>query len=353
MSSLSKAFRAAALLTFTLTVACTANREMQKPSGEPQESEKPQTNINEIINKKPATASPKRKSKVFLCHNITPEKTVELYKLTENHLEGRVAVKIQSGEKGNTKYIKPEFWKPVVNHVNGTVVECSSAYPGTRNTADRNKELVAEHEWDKYFNFDILDNEGPDAVLEIPDGKVITRNYVGKDINNYDSMLVLNHFKGHAMEGYGGALKQLAIGCASSAGKSYIHTAGKTKDQSQVWQNITEQDKFLEAMADAATSVARHFNGNIVYINVMMNISADCYCDATPKPPGMQDIGILSSTDPVAIDKACLDLIYAATADPGQKHIIERIESMHGAHTIEAAEALGCGSSDYELITVE
>ncbi len=352
MSKLSKAFCAATLLTFTLTLACTANREAQKPSDDTQESAKPQTNINEAINKS-ETAAPKRKSKVYYCHTIAPEKTVELYELVGKDLSGNVAVKLHSGEKGNTNFLKPEFWKPMVERVNGTVVECNTAYPGARNTTEKHRKLIAEHEWDKYFNFDLLDAEGPDVVLDIPDGKVITKNYVGKNINNYQSMLVLSHFKGHAMGGYGGALKQLSIGCASSAGKSYIHSAGKTDDQNKVWQNIPEQDRFLEAMADAATSVVRKFDGNIVYINVMKNMSVDCDCDASPEPPCMKDIGILSSDDPVAIDKACLDLVYAATDDPGQKHLIERIESRHGAHTIEAAEALGCGSSDYELITVE
>ena len=188
-------------------------------------------------------------------------------------------------------------------------------------------------------------------VLEIPNGKVIKKNYVGKNMANYDSMLVLSHFKGHAMGGYGGALKQLSIGCGSSAGKTIIHTAGAADDQTELWDNIPEQDKFLEAMADAASSVIDYFKGNIVYVNVMKNISVDCDCDGNASAPCMKDIGILASTDPVAVDQACLDLVYNSE-DPGKDKLIKRIESLHGVHTIEAATELGIGNRDYEIINI-
>ena len=288
-------------------------------------------------------------SKVYFTKEITPESLIKIYETLGVNLKGNVAVKLHSGEKGNKNYLRPEFVKPLVEHVNGTVVECNTAYAGARNTTEKHKELIKEHEWDKYFKFDLMDAEGPDMVLDIPNGKILKKNYVGKNLANYDSMLVLSHFKGHAMGGYGGALKQLSIGCASSAGKSLIHTAGKTNDQYKLWDNLPEQDKFLEAMADAAESVVKHFDGNIVYINVMKNLSVDCDCDGNASAPCMQDIGVLASTDPIAVDQACLDLVYNSN-DKGKDKLIERIESRHGVHTIEAASELGFGERDYELI---
>ena len=288
-------------------------------------------------------------SKVYFTKEITPESLIKIYETLGVNLKGNVAVKLHSGEKGNKNYLRPEFVKPLVEHVNGTVVECNTAYAGARNTTEKHKELFKEHEWDKYFKFDLMDAEGPDMVLDIPNGKILKKNYVGKNLANYDSMLVLSHFKGHAMGGYGGALKQLSIGCASSAGKSLIHTAGKTNDQYKLWDNLPEQDKFLEAMADAAESVVKHFDGNIVYINVMKNLSVDCDCDGNASAPCMQDIGVLASTDPIAVDQACLDLVYNSN-DKGKDKLIERIESRHGVHTIEAASELGFGERDYELI---
>ena len=292
------------------------------------------------------------KSKVYFIKEITPENIIKAYEAVGKKLEGNVAVKMHSGEKGNKNYLRPEFVKDVINYVHGTVVECNTAYEGARNSTEKHRELIKEHEWDKYFPFDLLDAEGPDMELDIPNGKVLKKNYVGKDLAKYDSLLVLSHFKGHAMGGYGGALKQLSIGCASSAGKTLIHTAGVTNDQTKLFGNLPEQDRFLEAMADAASSVVDYFKGNAVYINVMKNISIDCDCDGNASAPCMQDIGILASTDPVAVDQACLDLVYNST-DPGKDKLIQRIESLHGVHTIEAAYDLGVGNREYELVDLD
>ena len=292
------------------------------------------------------------KSKVYFIKEITPENIIKAYNAVGKKLEGNVAVKMHSGEKGNKNYLRPEFVKDVINYVNGTVVECNTAYEGARNSTEKHLELIKEHEWEKYFPFDLLDREGPDMELDIPSGKVLKKNYVGKDLAKYDSLLVLSHFKGHAMGGYGGALKQLSIGCASSAGKTLIHTAGKETDQTKLWDNLPEQDRFLEAMADAASSIVDYFKGNAVYINVMKNISVDCDCDGNASAPCMQDIGILASLDPVAIDQACLDLVYNSN-DPGRDKLIERVESRHGVHTIEAAYDLGVGNREYEFIELD
>ncbi len=286
------------------------------------------------------------KTKVYFSRKITPENVLELYKMVGKELPGKVAVKLHSGEKGNQNFLKPEFWKPMIEYINGTVVECNTAYEGERNTTAKHRKLFAEHGWEKYFTVDLLDGEGPDLKLDIPNGKVIKENYVGKNIANYDSMLVLSHFKGHPMGGYGGALKQLSIGVASSYGKAYIHGAGVPED---IW--TAEHDLFLESMADAAGSVVDYFKGNIVYINVMKNMSVDCDCCAVAEDPCIADIGILASTDPIAIDQACIDLVYAST-DVGRDHLLERIESRNGVHTIEAAAALNYGTRDYELVEV-
>lgn len=283
-------------------------------------------------------------SKVFFSKEITPEKVVELYRLAGKELEGRVAIKVHSGEEGNQNFLRPEFWKPMIEYVRGTVVECNTAYEGSRNTTEKHLETLEKHGWSKCFAVDLMDGEGPDLELPIPNGKKIRKNYVGKNIKNYDSMLVLSHFKGHPMGGYGGAIKQLSIGVASSMGKAYIHGVGDIND---FWNS--DHDSFLESMADAASSVIEYFKGNLVYVNVMKNMSADCDCCAVAEDPCMGDIGILVSLDPVAIDQACLDLVYASD-DPGRGHLIERIESRNGVHTIEAAAELGYGSREYELI---
>ena len=283
---------------------------------------------------------------VYFSPAITPEKVLELFKVAGKKLPGKVAVKVHSGEKGNQNFLRPDFWKDVVDYVGGTVVECNTAYEGARNTTQRHLQLFLDHGWSKTFPVDLLDAEGPDLELENPGGKVIHKNYVGKDIAAYDSMLVLSHFKGHPMGGYGGALKQLSIGVASSYGKAYIHGAG---DPKQLWS--ADHNSFLESMADAASSVVNYFNGNLVYVNVMKNMSVDCDCCAVAEDPCMADIGILVSADPIAIDQACLDLVYASD-DPGKAHLLERIESRNGAHTIEAAAALGFGTREYDLIEV-
>lgn len=287
------------------------------------------------------------KSKVYFCKDITEDNLIKMYDVLGRKLNGKVAVKVHSGEKGNQNYLRPSFVKKLIEYVNGTVVECNTAYEGERNTTDKHKKLMDEHEWSKNFNVDIMDSEGPDLEIDIPNGKVINKNYLGKNITNYDSMLVLSHFKGHPMGGYGGALKQLSIGCASSYGKAYIHGAG---DTSKIW--TADHDKFLESMADAASSVTDMFGDNVVYINIMCNMSVDCDCCRTAKDPCMKDIGILSSTDPVALDQACIDLVYGSD-DPGKDELIERIESRNGIHTIHCAELLNIGSREYELIEIK
>ena len=292
------------------------------------------------------------KAKVYFCKNITEENLIKMYETVGKSLEGNIAIKLHSGEKGNKNYLKPEFVKDLVESLNGTVVECNTAYAGARNETEKHLELIKEHGWNKYFKFDLLDKEGPDLVLEIPNGKVLKENYVGKNLVNYDSMLVLSHFKGHQMGGYGGALKQLSIGIASSVGKTWIHSAGTNKDQYTLWSNLPEQDRFLESMADAASSIVKYFKGQMVFINVMKNISVDCDCDGNAAPPCMKDIGILASLDPVAIDRACLDIVYNSD-DEGKEDLIKRIEKMHGAYTIEVAEELGVGTTDYELINID
>ena len=287
------------------------------------------------------------KATVYFSRTITPEKVLELYKLVGKQLPGNVAVKVHSGEKGNQNFLRPDFWKDIIDYVGGTVVECNTAYNGERNTTQKHRALIEEHGWNRYFPVDLLDAEGPDLELAIPCGKVIQKNYVGKDIAGYDSMLVLSHFKGHPMGGFGGALKQLSIGVGSSYGKAYIHGAG---DPKQIW--TSDHDAFLESMADAAGSIVDYFHGNLVYINVMKNMSVDCDCCAIAEDPCIADIGILASTDPIAIDQACIDLVYACS-DPGKPHLLERIESRNGVHTIEAAAALGYGTREYDLIEVE
>ena len=286
------------------------------------------------------------KATVYFSRTITPEKVLELYKLVGKDLPGHVAVKVHSGEKGNQNFLRPDFWKAMIDYVGGTVVECNTAYDGERNTTRKHRQLLADHGWISAFPVDLLDAEGPDLELAIPNGKVIQKNYVGKDIANYDSMLVLSHFKGHPMGGYGGALKQLSIGVASSYGKAYIHGAG---DPKQLW--TADHNSFLESMADAAGSVIDYFSGNLVYINVIKNMSVDCDCCAVAEDPCIADIGVLASTDPIAIDQACIDLVYASS-DPGRPHLLERIESRNGVHTIEAAAAHGYGTREYDLVEI-
>lgn len=287
------------------------------------------------------------KPKVYYTRTTTPEAVVALYEALGCTLEGKVAIKLHSGEKGNQNFLGPDFWRPVIEKVGGTVVECNTAYEGARNTTARHLATLKEHGWSEAFSVDLLDAEGPDLLLPIPEGKVIKQNYVGRNLANYDSMLVLSHFKGHPMGGFGGALKQLSIGIASSFGKAYIHGAGVPED---IW--TADHDSFLASMADAALSVVRRFPGKIAYISAMVNMSVDCDCCAVAEDPCMQDIGLLASLDPVALDIACLDLVYAST-DPGRPHLVERIETRHGIYTVECAEELGIGTTDYELVSID
>ena len=294
-------------------------------------------------------------SKVYFTRTITPEQVVKMYETLGKKLDGKVAVKVHSGEDGNQNYLRPEFWNPMVEHVGGTVVECNTAYAGEGNSTDKHEKLIKKHRWTDFFIVDLMDAEGPDVELEIPNPNHLKSDIVGRNLLNYDSMLVLSHFKGHPMGGYGGALKQLSIGCASTAGKVNIHSGGKytkTEEQDIVWDNHAEQNTFLESMAEAASAVVKHFNGQMVFVNVMKNLSVDCDCCAVAEDPCMADVGILISTDPVAIDRACLDLIYKSE-DPGRDHFLERVQTRNGEHTVDAAAEMGFGVKEYELISID
>ena len=292
------------------------------------------------------------KSKVYYTKEVTPEKVVEMFKLLNKKLIGNVATKVHSGEEGNQNYLHPEFWKPIIDYVHGTVVECNTAYPGERNTTEKHLKTIEKHGWNKYFNVDLLDEEGPDIEIEVPNGKHLKKDLLGKNITKYNSMLVLSHFKGHPMGGYGGALKQLSIGCASSAGKTLIHSAGTNTDQYTLWDNLPPQDDFLESMAEAASAVVKYYDGNMAFINIMANMSVDCDCCAVAEDPCLKDMGILVSLDPVAIDRACIDIVMKSD-DPGKEHFLERVKSRNGEHTIDVAEQLGFGSKDYELVEID
>ncbi len=296
------------------------------------------------------------KSKVYFTKDTGSKSLVRLYETLGKELTGNVAVKLHSGEKGNQNFLRPEFVKPIIDKVNGTVVECNTAYGhdmgGHRFNTESHRRVLKEHGWTENFDVDILDAEGPDLVLDVPNGKILKENYVGKDIDKYGSLLVLSHFKGHPMGGFGGALKQLSIGVASSDGKCWIHSTGKSKDMKDCWEIPIEHDEFLEAMADAAQTVHNYFKDHVVYINALVNLSVDCDCCHVAEDPCMKDIGIMISTDPVAIDQACLDMVYNST-DPGRDHLVERIESRNGHHTVDAAAALGFGTKEYELIDID
>ena len=289
------------------------------------------------------------KPSVYFTKELTPESVKSLFDRLGVKLPGKVALKLHSGEAGNQNFLGPEWFAPLVEELRATVVECNTAYPGARDTTKKHLKLLKDHGWSKAFDVDLMDATGPDAVLAIPNGKIIQEDYVGKDLLNYDALVVVSHFKGHPMGGYGGALKQLSIGCASSFGKLHIHSAGSDKP-AEIW--TADHDRFLEAMADAASAVYGHFKGRIAFVSIMKNMSVDCDCCAVAEDPCLQDIGILASLDPIAIDQACLDRVYAST-DPGKAHFIERVESRHGVHTIEAAASLGFGSRDYDLKRVK
>ena len=290
------------------------------------------------------------KAKVFFTSILEPQSLVKLYEKLDRKLSGKVAVKLHSGEEGNQNYLKPEFVKDIIDYVNGTVVECNTAYVGERDTTEKHIKLMEKHGWSKHFNVDILDGE-EELVLTNENGAIIKKNYVGKNMKNYDSMLMLSHFKGHPMGGFGGALKNMSIGLASGKGKGYIHTNG---NENAKYEDLftADHDSFLMSMADASKTIKDYFKENIVYINVMVNMSVDCDCCAVAEDPCMKDIGILASTDPVALDQACIDLVYQST-DPGKEHLIERIESRNGLLTIESAEKQQVGSREYELINID
>lgn len=291
------------------------------------------------------------KAKVYFTREISPENVVRMYEILGIKLPGKVAVKVHSGEEGNQNYLHPEFMRPMVEEVDGTIVECNTAYDGARDTTEKHEKLMAAHGWTDYFDVDIMDADGPDLVFPIENGRVLSENLVGGHLANYSSMLVLSHFKGHPMGGYGGALKQLSIGCASNEGKVNIHTGGATRKQGEFWDKHAEQDDFLEAMAEAAETVVNHFGSNLAYINIACNLSVDCDCCAVAEDPCMVDIGIFASLDPVAIDQACIDAVKNSD-DPGRDHLLERIDSKHGTKTIDDAARLGYGTKEYELIEV-
>ena len=297
------------------------------------------------------------KSKVYYCKEVSPEKLVDMYKKLDKQLAGNVAIKVHSGEKGNQNYLRPEFFRNIVEYIHGTIVECNTAYgerfgDGERDLTEKHLKIIEEHGWNKYFKVDLMDAEGPDIEVEIPNGKILKKDILGKNIKKYNSMLVISHFKGHPMGGYGGALKQLSIGCASSAGKAYIHSWGNSTDIFKAWDYSDNQNGFLESMADAASAVVNYFNGNMVFINVMANMSVDCDCCSVAEDPCMKDMGILISEDPIAIDQACIDLVINSD-DPGKEHFMERVNSRNGIHTIEAASELGFGCREYELIEID
>lgn len=291
-------------------------------------------------------------STVFFTRQLTPDAVVRMYEALGVALPGKVAVKVHSGEKGNQNFLHPEFMRPMVEAVGGTIVECNTAYPGARNETEKHRKLLVEHGWTNYFRVDLLDAEEPDLELPVSNGRILRKNLVGGGIRAYDSMLVLSHFKGHPMGGFGGALKQLSIGCASSRGKAWIHSAGVTDDQEKVWSHVAKQEDFIDAMAEAASTVVELFRGKIAFVSMMCNLSVDCDCCAVAEDPCMNDIGILSSTDPVALDTACLDLIRQSK-DRGRDHFLERVDSRMGARILDTAEALRAGSKRYRLVSLD
>ena len=292
------------------------------------------------------------KSKVYFSKTITPENVIRMYEAVGLSLPGKVGVKVHSGEVGNQNFLKPEFLKTMIDFVHGTVIECNTAYPGERNTSEKHLKTFEKHGWSRLFDVDLMDEEDDDIVIDIPNGTTIKKDYLGGHINRYDSILVLSHFKGHPMGGFGGALKQLSIGFASSRGKANIHSAGRTLDQYNLWNDLPPQNDFLASMADAASAVHKRFQGRIVYISLMVNMSVDCDCCAVAEDPCLKDIGILASTDPVAIDQACLDLVKASK-DVGRDHFLERVNSRNGEYILDVAEKLDFGSREYELIDVD
>ena len=291
------------------------------------------------------------KSKVYFTKEITPESLIKIYEAMGKELPGKVAVKLSTGEAGGHYYLNPNLIKDLVHKVNGTIIECNTAYAGKRNTTKDHWETIKDHGFMEIAKVDIMDEEG-DMAIPVENGFHLKENYVGEHLKNYDSILVLSHFKGHAMGGFGGALKNISIGIGSSNGKAWIHTAGKTKKPEELWDNLPEQDHFLESMADASKAVIDYIGKeNMLYINVANNLSVDCDCDSNPHAPEMADLGIFASVDPVALDQACYDAVINAE-DQGKKALIERMDSRHGIHTVEAANKLGIGNREYEIVNI-
>jgi len=289
-------------------------------------------------------------SKVYFTKELTGKALIKIYEALSKELKGKVAVKIHSGELGGHNFIKPEMMKELIQKLNGVIVECNTAYHGKRFDTKDHFETIKTHGFDKIAPVDIMDSDG-DYKLEIENGKHLKYNLVGKHLLNYNSLLVLSHFKGHQMGGFGGALKNMSIGIASRNGKATIHSAGVTDNPENMWKNLPQQNDFLESMAEADKSIVKYFNNEICYINVAMNLSVDCDCNANPEAPCMKDIGIFASLDPVALDSACLNAVINSN-DPGKEHFLERVNSRNGAYILEYAEKIGLGSKEYELIEI-
>ncbi len=290
------------------------------------------------------------KSIVYFTKEISPDSLIKIYQKLGKELKGKVGVKISTGEPGGHNYLKPELIGKLVKKLNATIIECNTAYPGRRNTTEAHLQAIEEHGFTKIAKVDLMDSEGE---LEIPaDGRHLKVDIVGGHLKNYDSILNLAHFKGHAMGGFGGVIKNQSIGIASSGGKAYIHTAGATRNPDELWDKLPAQNDFLESMAEAAKAVADYMHGNILYVDVMNNLSVDCDCDSHPEDPCMADIGILASTDPVALDQACIDKIWSSN-DPGRDHFIARVERQNGRHILPYAEKIGLGSRNYELKDID
>jgi len=320
----------ATVLASAMILTCTGCANAQKKNGQEENASLP---------------------KVYYIKEISSENLVKIYEVLGRKAEGKVAVKLSTGEPGNNNYLNPNLIKALVQKVNGTIVECNTAYGGGRDNTENHLKAAADHGFTAIAPVDIMDAEG-ETALPVKGGKHLEADYVGKNFLNYDFVMVLSHFKGHPMAGFGGALKNISIGIASSAGKAYIHSAGKTKDVVEVWKDVPHQDIFQESMAEASKAVIDHIGDRILYINVANNLSVDCDCVATPEDPKMGDIGILASLDPVALDRACIDLVRASE-DHGKIHLIERIDSRNGMHNLEYAEQLGLGSQKYELIKID
>ena len=299
----------------------------------------------------PAADAKQPLPKVYFFREINADNLVKIYKALGREATGKVAVKISTGEPGGHNFLDPKLIAPLIKEVNGTIVECNTAYGGRRTNAADHLKAAEEHGFTAIAPVDIMDADG-EVELPIKGGKNINCHIVGKNYLNYDFTIVLSHFKGHAMGGFGGAIKNISIGIGSANGKAWIHSAGKVRDPGKLWSNLAEQDRFLESMAEAGKAIADHCGDKILYINVANNLSVDCDCDSSPEKPCMGDIGILASLDPVAVDRACTDLVRASK-DPGKSHLIERIDSRHGMHTLDHAEKLGIGSQKYELVPLD